>query len=691
MVSHNPLRADPTRTRTIRDKFERVIRMRFRIFQRALFDLVVTKDVFGLGRSERNFEKIFGATPSPGLLRLPENAGISTLEPNIFQSGSHSNEWTVHRVGENPTSLFINVGRKEWAFLSDELKLKEFESWIATETGLTIVPESDRFWKEFVQDGYEKGAGRAWTDSTAQARAAASTTVEARAFAQGNKEGFLKLMLGAPETVEKVQLLASRVFTDLKGVNEFMATRIRRELVDGLVQGQNPRTIARNMSNSLGIARKRAEVIARTEIIRAHAEGQLDALERMGVTEVGVAVEWSTAGDTRVCQLCESLNGLVLKVKESHGLIPRHPQCVIADMRVCAPDLRMMMQTLYSGEIFDFVLSNGSRVSFTSHHIILTQRGWVFAKDITDRDYFINSPRNVSLRIPDKYLGEPCIADLYNAFVELSNPLLVTKSLSMPKDLHGDGKFCNPEINIVDVDGVLRNKDNTQSFGDFEKLLLNSGNISSIDSLFLSGDCSLSKFFYRASTTTDSLMSRFGITDVLFSRSSGHHESISFDLVSNANFSSSQNPIHGSSVQTQILRDTKTGDPRRVEFDNLIGGKLVKIESVSTRHVVSFPVYDVTTGSSLYSVNGFVTSNCRCAFVPANVGESKVGQVRPKSSIDKQIDESLKREGGKKRTLKQAKARSTWPGKSIKVTKGRPKSVLDRKTPIKRKKTGGKI
>ena len=85
--------------------------------------------------------------------------------------------------------------------------------------------------------------------------------------------------------------------------------------------------MAREMSKRLSIARGRAEVIARTEIIRAHAEGQLDALERMGVERIGVAVEWSTADDTRVCPLCSAMDGVVIKVKESHGLIPRHPQC----------------------------------------------------------------------------------------------------------------------------------------------------------------------------------------------------------------------------------------------------------------------------------------------------------------------------------------------------------------------------
>ena len=292
--SPNPLRADPTRTKSIRDRFERDLRVRFRIFSRELFETVVTQDVFGLGRGERNFEKVFGATPTATLLR--------PLEP------------------------VENVGRREWAFLTDEAKLLEFEKWVAAETGFIIVPEGDRFWEQYTEEGYRKGAGRAFTDSN-RAAVAASSGVRAQGFAAGNRQGFLTTMLGAPETVEKTKLLASRTFADLKGVTDTMRTQIGRVLTDGLVQGQNPRTIATEMSRRVGIARGRAEVIARTEIVRAHAEGQLDALERMGVTEIGVAVEWDTAGDTRVCPRCEAMSGAVFKVSESHGLIPRHPQC----------------------------------------------------------------------------------------------------------------------------------------------------------------------------------------------------------------------------------------------------------------------------------------------------------------------------------------------------------------------------
>jgi len=71
----------------------------------------------------------------------------------------------------------------------------------------------------------------------------------------------------------------------------------------------------------------RALTIARTEIIRAHAEGQLDTFEKLKVEKLGVMAEWSTAGDDRVCGLCSDLEGVVITVREARGIIPRHPNC----------------------------------------------------------------------------------------------------------------------------------------------------------------------------------------------------------------------------------------------------------------------------------------------------------------------------------------------------------------------------
>lgn len=232
-------------------------------------------------------------------------------------------------IGEDAFGLVVNQDQR-WRFRTDTEKVEEFRGWIESQLKTDVLGDdkltSDDWWQKYVEEGYRKGTGRAF-DDTKKPALSADEQKSVSDFYRGTKEEFLRSSFARPESVEKIKLLAGRVLTDLKGVTGYMAQQMVRELTDGLARGENPRTIARRMVKSLGIAKNRALTIARTEIVRAHAEGQLDGLERLGVTEVGVMVEWVTAGDSRVCELCQPLSGVVLKISEARGSIPRHANC----------------------------------------------------------------------------------------------------------------------------------------------------------------------------------------------------------------------------------------------------------------------------------------------------------------------------------------------------------------------------
>lgn len=276
----SPLSADPSRTSMLRKRFEREIIKRYANLKRAIYQLIVVEDALGLK---------------------------TTKTKNWFDK------------------LTSNT---RWKFRTSSVKLEEFRKWLQSQIALDVIPDEDdklrqdEWWEKYTYEAYEKGVLRAFTDAKQKRLDESLPVYEAK------KEQFLRDSFVQPESAEKVKLLASRVFTDLKGVTDVMSSQMSRVLVDGLSRGAGPMEIARELNDRvehIGITRSR--LIARTETIRAHAEGQLDALERMGVEEVGVAVEWDTAGDSRVCPLCSSMDGVILKVKESHGLIPRHPNC----------------------------------------------------------------------------------------------------------------------------------------------------------------------------------------------------------------------------------------------------------------------------------------------------------------------------------------------------------------------------
>ncbi len=114
-------------------------------------------------------------------------------------------------------------------------------------------------------------------------------------------------------------------------------------LAQGMADGLGPRQLARNLTRTisgpvgdLGItdtlgrfipAERRAVILARSEIIRAHAQAQLQEFENWGVAGVTAAAEFRTAGDTRVCPLCAPIDGRVYTIEQARNIIPVHPQC----------------------------------------------------------------------------------------------------------------------------------------------------------------------------------------------------------------------------------------------------------------------------------------------------------------------------------------------------------------------------
>lgn len=230
------------------------------------------------------------------------------------------------KIVEYPLTRNNLTANDRWRFRTDPEKIAEFQQWLKETIGRDLLGEdTERLWTEYVRRGYAKGAGRAYDDFIARHPEVGGQPLD---FYRGTREGFLKSSFGRPESVEKVKLLAGRAMDDLEGVTSEMSTRMVRHLTDGLVRGEGPKEIARALADDIdGIGRTRAETIARTEIIRVHAESQLDALESLGVEEVGVMVEWSTAQDEAVCELCAPLEGVVLRIDEARGMLPRHPNC----------------------------------------------------------------------------------------------------------------------------------------------------------------------------------------------------------------------------------------------------------------------------------------------------------------------------------------------------------------------------
>jgi SPP1 gp7 family putative phage head morphogenesis protein len=255
-------------------------------------------------------------------------------------------EEDVFGLNENPLQVFQSTpGTRAFTFSTDSQKITAFLQWLRKVEDAVLLEMT--------------------TDNNLQQGSWANVYL-AKAFQQGTnraKQELKKAGIGIvladdfgmvytnPVAISKLQVLFTRAFTDLKGITATMDAQISRILAEGLIQGQSPIILARMINTAIigggeslaleipyitksGVlssyfmpGRRRAEILARTEIIRAHHIATIQEYRNWEIEGVYVLAEWMTAGDSRVCTECSSLQGTIWSLDEIEGMIPLHPQC----------------------------------------------------------------------------------------------------------------------------------------------------------------------------------------------------------------------------------------------------------------------------------------------------------------------------------------------------------------------------
>lgn len=562
--------ADPSRTFLLRRKFMAAIRRRFARFQSDLNRLIVKEDSFGLNRQR----------------------SILTNEP--------------------------------YQFLTTEEQLDQFRSWLASRLDFDIIGATPQaieqgFWHQYIKEGFLKGAARSFQDVVSKRPEIVREGGTVSKFFAGSRAQFLEQSFAQPVSVRKVKILAGRVYTELKGVTEQMAQQLTRELTDGLTQGLSPRAVARNIAKRVDVSKNRALTIARTETIRAHAEGQLDALETLGVEEVGVMVEWSTAGFD-VCPLCQPLEGIVLKLSEARGMIPRHPNAVFAGSSfVPYHDCFELVRARYCGPAV-VLLAGDKRTTIGPNHPMMTKRGMVAAANLRKGDEVLYDLRHDYFDFDVFDVNDKQTISVENIFESLVSIRKNSFIASSSSDLHGDREFCQGKVEAIRTTGGLLSVFDPMGIEQFRERHFMFSN-------------SESEFVPRVSSQL------FGMKSVNLPSSS---------VVC--------------CTDSGILTDFVWLSVHDVSFTTFDGW-----------------AFDGSTASSLYCNNGFVVSNCRCAWIPSNVGEKTKHQIRKEAALKKALSKSVGAERGKntkKRSIAEQRKLSKWPGATKKIAAKRPKGIL---------------
>jgi SPP1 gp7 family putative phage head morphogenesis protein len=260
----NQTRIDPTKTNGIRSRFERETVRRLRAVQLGVRDYIL----------------------SPATLRPIENAA-------------------TYDYPDSPDKVekFMRYLRR----LQDKDFL-EIQKGVPTKSG------RKRWSDVYLQSSYQKGLANAY----GQVRKA-GVTVEQR---------WIDSAFFRPIHADRAGLIYTRAYSELEGITTAIDTKLSGVLAQGMIEGRGVMSIARDMTDaieSIGIVRARR--IARTEVIRAHAEATLNSYEESEIEGVNLLSEFSSIDDNARCPICAKLEGKQYTVSEARGVIPVHPNC----------------------------------------------------------------------------------------------------------------------------------------------------------------------------------------------------------------------------------------------------------------------------------------------------------------------------------------------------------------------------
>jgi hypothetical protein len=256
-ATHQQRREDPTRTKSARRRFAQHLRGRWDAIKSHIRQGLVENDALG-ERSEP-----------------PVQPDIGDLAANVDKDD------------------YLTPGPGDWDRRSDGATQQAFKEWLDEVLQREILDKYDG--DVYIRKGAERGIKHADT--------------EMRKAGIDIPDEDVAAALRLPVHQDKLELMFERSFEELEGITQATAQEIRREFAEGLASGANPRDMARNLTDRVeAIGKTRSTVLARTEVIRTHSEFTLDRYEQIaGDVRVTIRAEIRTAGDDRVCPVCQAL------------------------------------------------------------------------------------------------------------------------------------------------------------------------------------------------------------------------------------------------------------------------------------------------------------------------------------------------------------------------------------------------
>jgi SPP1 gp7 family putative phage head morphogenesis protein len=174
--------------------------------------------------------------------------------------------------------------------------------------GITIAQKADLIAEEAALFAYRHG--RAWANKALATKGAINPVT-----------GLVKPFF-LPTEQRAIEKIKQRNLMEIQGMSDELAKRMSRSMVEGFEKGETINLLKARVRDVTDFGKNRAEVIARTETMRAVNGAARDRYRQEGVEEVEFLAAW----DPRTCPECEGLHGKIFPLDKAPDL-PIHPQC----------------------------------------------------------------------------------------------------------------------------------------------------------------------------------------------------------------------------------------------------------------------------------------------------------------------------------------------------------------------------
>lgn len=227
----------------------------------------------------------------------------------------------------------LDINASNYQFALDQAILSGISSEIERICNLILLEGGEQeLWsmRSYVEGAYQQGT----------AMTAANLTVQSELYALTKPT--LDAILFSPPYRKRISLLAAREFELMQGFSQQMKSDLAQTLTRGMIAGQNPRDIAKDIQERTGVNRSRAERIARTEVTNSFRQARMDEAQAAQV-DLGIKTKMmhlsALSSTTRPSHRARhSKIFSIQEVRDWYAIIPNPINCRCAQVEILVGD-----------------------------------------------------------------------------------------------------------------------------------------------------------------------------------------------------------------------------------------------------------------------------------------------------------------------------------------------------------------